>query len=207
MAPALALIAKGRLQTRAPLDYEWPGVSGAALPTTSSAIRFLQPDRRPYPAGSIIGMQLHWLESLRSADARRGKLFPGRNTGRGFSAAKPPRKSPVWDATPICGGLTIVAVDLAVRRGWAERLLPDARRFGARYAQAGMGRGDRAIYSRAVYCGMHDSNAALLAARSHPELAGHDVTVLSTGTWFVAMRTPTGSDRAPRCFRKRAIAL
>jgi sugar (pentulose or hexulose) kinase len=40
-----------------------------------------------------------------------------------------------------------------------------------------------------VYCGIHDSNAALLAARSHHELREGDLTVLSTGTWFVAMRS------------------
>jgi sugar (pentulose or hexulose) kinase len=43
-----------------------------------------------------------------------------------------------------------------------------------------------------VYCGVHDSNAALLAAHAFPEIAGHDATVLSTGTWFIAMRTPSG---------------
>jgi sugar (pentulose or hexulose) kinase len=42
-----------------------------------------------------------------------------------------------------------------------------------------------------VICGVHDSNAALLGARSHGELAGEDATVLSTGTWFVAMRSPS----------------
>jgi sugar (pentulose or hexulose) kinase len=41
-----------------------------------------------------------------------------------------------------------------------------------------------------VYCGLHDSNAALLAARGFPEIADHEATVLSTGTWFVAMRKP-----------------
>lgn len=41
-----------------------------------------------------------------------------------------------------------------------------------------------------IYCGLHDSNAALFAARAFPEVAKHDCTVLSTGTWFVAMRTP-----------------
>jgi sugar (pentulose or hexulose) kinase len=39
-----------------------------------------------------------------------------------------------------------------------------------------------------IYCGIHDSNAALHAARGFPEIAGHPATVLSTGTWFVAMR-------------------
>lgn len=41
-----------------------------------------------------------------------------------------------------------------------------------------------------IYCGLHDSNAALLAARAFPEIANHEATVLSTGTWFIAMRSP-----------------
>jgi sugar (pentulose or hexulose) kinase len=41
-----------------------------------------------------------------------------------------------------------------------------------------------------VYCGLHDSNAALLAARGFSEIAETESTVLSTGTWFVAMRSP-----------------
>jgi sugar (pentulose or hexulose) kinase len=41
-----------------------------------------------------------------------------------------------------------------------------------------------------IHCGLHDSNAALVAARGFPEIAGREATVLSTGTWFVAMRTP-----------------
>jgi sugar (pentulose or hexulose) kinase len=39
-----------------------------------------------------------------------------------------------------------------------------------------------------VYCGAHDSNAALHAVRGYPEVAGREATVISTGTWFVAMR-------------------
>ena len=39
-----------------------------------------------------------------------------------------------------------------------------------------------------VHCGLHDSNAALLAARGYPQFADGEFTVLSTGTWFVAMR-------------------
>ncbi|KCZ93464.1 FGGY-family carbohydrate kinase [Hyphomonas johnsonii] len=41
-----------------------------------------------------------------------------------------------------------------------------------------------------VHCGLHDSNAALIAARAFPEVGEQDATVLSTGTWFVAMRSP-----------------
>jgi sugar (pentulose or hexulose) kinase len=39
-----------------------------------------------------------------------------------------------------------------------------------------------------VLAGLHDSNAALLAARGFPEIARQEATILSTGTWFIAMR-------------------
>jgi sugar (pentulose or hexulose) kinase len=45
-----------------------------------------------------------------------------------------------------------------------------------------------------VICGGHDSNVAFYGVRSNPELAGRDVTVISTGTWFVAMRAPLSGD-------------
>ncbi len=44
-----------------------------------------------------------------------------------------------------------------------------------------------------IYCGVHDSNAALVAARGFAEIAGQEATVLSTGTWFIAMRSPKSS--------------
>ena len=34
------------------------------------------------------------------------------------------------------------------------------------------------------------------AARSHREIESHDATVLSTGTWFIAMRSPMQTDAA-----------
>jgi sugar (pentulose or hexulose) kinase len=44
-----------------------------------------------------------------------------------------------------------------------------------------------------IYCGLHDSNAALLAARGFLEINAQEATVLSTGTWFIAMRTPASA--------------
>jgi sugar (pentulose or hexulose) kinase len=80
---------------------------------------------------------------------------------------------------------------LAQRRGWADLLAP------LRGAGDVLGpiRPDLATRTGLpadvrVHVGLHDSNAALLAARGFPEIAGHESTVLSTGTWFVAMRSP-----------------
>lgn len=80
---------------------------------------------------------------------------------------------------------------LARGQGWAQRLAP---LFHARQPlgtltpewSARTGLSPRVQ----VLCGLHDSNAALLASRGFPELAQAEGTVLSTGTWFVAMRTP-----------------
>jgi len=80
---------------------------------------------------------------------------------------------------------------LARRRGWAGRLAPRRRadevlgRLSAEWIE----RTGLAAEVR-VYCGLHDSNAALLAARGFAEIGAHEATVLSTGTWFVAMRSP-----------------
>jgi sugar (pentulose or hexulose) kinase len=81
---------------------------------------------------------------------------------------------------------------LAEEMGWAKAL-PPLRRAGdvlglvtpEWVTRAGLPADTK------IYCGLHDSNAALLAARGFPEIADHEATVLSTGTWFVAMRTPS----------------
>lgn len=83
---------------------------------------------------------------------------------------------------------------LACARGWSERLAP------IRSASEILGPISPEWAARSglspdvsVYCGLHDSNAALLAAKAMPELTGRDATVLSTGTWFVAMRMPAST--------------
>jgi len=80
---------------------------------------------------------------------------------------------------------------LADRRGWAKRLAP-LRRADEALGTLRPEWSERTGLSPTtkVYCGIHDSNAALLAARGFSEIAQNEATVLSTGTWFVAMRSP-----------------
>ncbi|HLG89571.1 MAG TPA: carbohydrate kinase [Alphaproteobacteria bacterium] len=82
---------------------------------------------------------------------------------------------------------------LAYARGWADRLAP-LRRAGEVLGPITSGWVRRTGLGADVqiYCGLHDSNAALLAARGFPEIANREATILSTGTWFVAMRSPDG---------------
>ena len=84
---------------------------------------------------------------------------------------------------------------LAKRRGWASKFPP------IRGASEVLGVVTPEWQTRsslsadcAVHCGLHDSNAALLAARGHPEIGQSDATVLSTGTWFVALRSLDAAD-------------
>lgn len=83
---------------------------------------------------------------------------------------------------------------MAKRLGWAERFAPLARAGDAVgtlrpevAARTGLSPGVK------VLAGLHDSNAALLAARGFAEIAAHEATVLSTGTWFIGMRLPSAS--------------
>ncbi|MBI5941359.1 MAG: carbohydrate kinase [Caulobacterales bacterium] len=80
---------------------------------------------------------------------------------------------------------------MAARLGWAKRLAP------MRHAAAAIGTLSPEWVGRTglpanvlVHAGVHDSNAALHAARAYPEISGQEATVVSTGTWFVAMRSP-----------------
>jgi sugar (pentulose or hexulose) kinase len=78
---------------------------------------------------------------------------------------------------------------MAKRRGWAARFAPMAR-AGDVIGTLRPELAERTGLSPQVnvYAGLHDSNAALHAARGFAELAGVETTVLSTGTWFIAMR-------------------
>jgi sugar (pentulose or hexulose) kinase len=82
---------------------------------------------------------------------------------------------------------------MAKARGWAEKFAPLVRAgdvVGTLKPElarlTGLSPGVQ------VLAGLHDSNAALLAARGFPEIAANEATVLSTGTWFIAMRSPVG---------------
>ncbi len=80
---------------------------------------------------------------------------------------------------------------LAISQGWATRLAP-LRRAGDVLGPITPAWAKRTGLpaDTHIHCGVHDSNAALVAARGFPEIAGQEATVLSTGTWFIAMRTP-----------------
>jgi sugar (pentulose or hexulose) kinase len=194
-----ALIGRGSLQCE-PLDYEWQGLERERGVYEKQRDPFNLTGSPPLPAGLNLGMQLHWLESLKSADLRSGRIVPWAQYWSWLlSGVEASEVTSLGCHTDLWRPYERRPSDLAIRRGWADRLAP--------LASAGQVLGTlepswaaHTGLSRKVeiYCGLHDSNAALLDARSHSMLRSGDLTVLSTGTWFVAMRSAgTGTVEAP----------
>jgi sugar (pentulose or hexulose) kinase len=80
---------------------------------------------------------------------------------------------------------------LMQKRDWA-RYLPPLRKADevVGFISRGLAEQTGLSSETQIYCGIHDSNAALQAARSLAPLKRNEFSVLSTGTWFVAMRSP-----------------
>jgi hypothetical protein len=140
--------------------------------------------------GLNLGVQLYWLEQLHPA------VWPGAGDfllwpqywawflcgERACEVTSLGCHSDLW--RPLAHRFS----DLAVSRGWAERLGPlrgAAEVMGpirpALADELGLPRDCR------IHCGLHDSNAALFAARGFAELADRPFALVSTGTWFICL--------------------
>ncbi len=194
---ACALIGSGRLHA-APMDYEDAGDHGARGAYDAGRDAFSASGSPALPQGLNLGWQLDRLERMTGpwpADLRIltwPQYWAWRLSGvMACEVSSLGCHSDLW--APAAGRPSA----LARARGWAERLAP-LRGAGERLGMVAGEWVERAGLPAdcAVLCGLHDSNAALLAARGHPEIAGGDATVLSTGTWFVAMRSPGAGQAA-----------
>jgi sugar (pentulose or hexulose) kinase len=189
---AFALVRDGRLAVP-PMDYEQ--ANPCAIRGDYEVLRdpFASSGSPALPDGLNAGVQLHWLEAMHPRafdDGTRIVPWPQYWAWRlcGVAASEVTSlgcHTDLW--SPATGGPSA----LARRRGWAAMFAP-LRRAGDVLGSLGpewVARTGLPATAQ-VHCGLHDSNAALVAARGFPEIAGHEATVLSTGTWFVALRTP-----------------
>jgi len=190
-----ALIRDGRLQA-APLDYEWAGVAAQRAIYQDECDPFVFTGSPSLPAGLNLGLQLHWLDSLHSRSLSAAQILPWAQYWAWLlSGVAASEVTSLGCHTDLWRPFERAPSELAVRRGWADRLATP------KPANTILGtlRWDWALHTGLspavkIYCGLHDSNAALLAARSHREIENHDATALSTGTWFIAMRSPLQTD-------------
>lgn len=179
----------------APLDYEQP--IPAEILTAYRRLRdpFAVTGSPPLPDGLNLGAQLFWLQSLYPQRFVQSVLMPWPQYWTWFLTGTAASEvtslgchSDLWD--PSASTFSPMAQKL----GWADRFATRfhaSQRVGGLCPQLAAATGLPATVS--VLAGLHDSNAALLASRTFPDVADEEATLLSTGTWFVAMRSARGS--------------
>jgi len=182
-----------------PFDYEAELPDDVAGSYAIGRPNFAETGSPALPAGLNLAAQLHWAEHRNAQAHDEAVLVPWAQYWAWFLSGRTASEvsslgchSDLW--APGDGTYST----LARQRGWADRLAPLAQAGDT----IGTLRPDLAErcglpVSTKILTGLHDSNAALLAARGIPQLAGQDVTVLSTGTWFIAMRTLAAAAIAP----------
>jgi sugar (pentulose or hexulose) kinase len=192
---AAAIIRDDRLACP-PLDYEdaTPGDLRTRYEVERGA--FADSGSPSLPDGLNLGAQLFRLEALDPNLARGTQILPWAQYWSWLlSGVAASEVTSLGCHTDLWNPLAGKPSELAERRGWASRLAP------LRKADDVLGTLTPAWVARTglpadteIHCGLHDSNAALLAARGFAEIADSESTVLSTGTWFVAMRSPKDAE-------------
>lgn len=175
-----------------PLDYEQDLPPAILAAYRTGRDPFALTGSPALPDGLNIGSQLFWLEQLYPEAMATATLVPWAQywawflTGTAISEVTSLGcHSDLW--SPAAAGFS----PMARRLGWADRFAPVVR-AGDVVGTLSPAIAEATGLSPAVevLAGLHDSNAALLAARGFPEIASNEATVLSTGTWFIAMRLP-----------------
>ncbi len=173
-----------------PMDYEWDIPPDIMADYREGRDDFAITGSPAFPSGLNIGAQLHYLETQGSLEGVTlmpyaqywAWLLSGVAVSEVTSLGC---HSDLW--SPAAGNFS----PMAKRRGWAARF--------AALAKAGEVIGTLKPELAAltglspsvrIHAGLHDSNAALVAAKGFAESDRQEATLLSTGTWFVAMRCP-----------------
>lgn len=174
----------------APLDYEQPVPREVANSYARERDPFAVTGSPRLPDGLNFGAQLYWLERLHSAEMKGATLLPwAQYWAWHLSGVATTEVTSLGCHSDLWCPVEQDFAPMAKRMGWADQFAPNAAAGDA----IGTLRPDLAEKTglpatAKVLAGLHDSNAALMAARGFPKIARNEATVLSTGTWFVAMR-------------------
>ncbi|KAF0171318.1 MAG: carbohydrate kinase [Hyphomonadaceae bacterium] len=189
---AAAVVVRDGALVALPMDYETPIPADVRASYLGERDAFTHTGSPLMEHGLNLGLQLHYLEHLfPEALNDDAAVMPwAQYWGWRLSGIAAAEATSLGSHTDLWAPLRRGPSDMAIRRGWAGRLAPLRRaedvlggllpEWSARM---------RAPADAVVHVGLHDSNAALHAARGFPEIAGRDATVVSTGTWFVSMRS------------------
>jgi sugar (pentulose or hexulose) kinase len=185
---AAALLRDGVLACE-PIDYEAEPPASVRESYAARRDEFALTGSPALPACLNLGLQLEWLDALQPGLIGGATLVTWPQYFAWLmSGVASTEVSSLGCHTDLWQFALGRPSPLAASRGWASRFAPLRRAdevlgsVTAHWAQrTGLPR------SAEVHCGVHDSNAALMAARAFIDSADADVTVLSTGTWFIAM--------------------
>lgn len=173
-----------------PLDYEQAIPDEVTAAYRQERDAFARTGSPALPDGLNLGAQVYWAETLHAPEMASATLVPWAQYWAWFlSGTAASEVTSLGCHTDLWYPGDARFSEMAQRRGWAERFAPVVK------ASDVVGTLRPEIAERTglpakvrVLAGLHDSNAALLAARGFPEIAGKEATILSTGTWFIAMR-------------------
>jgi sugar (pentulose or hexulose) kinase len=174
-----------------PIDYEQPVPLRIAKAYAKQRDPFALTGSPLLPHGLNIGSQLYWLDAIHGDDFRRSTLLLWAQYWAWFlSGASHSEVTSLGCHSDLWCPAASDYAPMAKRYGWASMFAPLAKAGDV----IGTIRPELAAKSGLsprvnVHAGLHDSNAALLAARGYREIADDESTILSTGTWFVAMRS------------------
>ena len=189
---AAAVLVKEGHASIPPMDYEAP--MPPEMRANYDALRspFAETGSPALPDGLNLGAQLYHLQTLHPATFEGAQiLLWAQYWAWLLSGVAVSEVTSLGCHTDLWSPARGEASGLAKKMGWAAAL-PPLRKAGDVLgpitpewaAKTGLPADTQ------IHTGLHDSNAALFAARAFAEIADGEATVVSTGTWFVAMRTP-----------------
>lgn len=189
---AAAIVCDGKLAA-APMDYESEIPAFIRSAYDHERDTFSQSGSPALPQGLNLGAQLAYLQHLQPDLFRRSAtiLTWAQYWSWRLCGVASTEVTSLGCHSDLWRPLQQTHSDLVVRRGWQDRLAP-VRSAGEVLGEIlpEIAKATGLPRDTIVYCGIHDSNAALIAARGFPEISQQESTVFSTGTWFVAMRSP-----------------
>ncbi len=173
-----------------PIDYEQE--LPVQLRERYDAVRapFAETGSPKLPSGLNFGAQLFWMDHLQPTLIGRSTLVPwAQYWGWFLSGEARTEATSMGCHSDLWAPASETFSSLAIKRGWASRFAPIAA-AGEVIGTLRTSLADKTGLppSAKILAGLHDSNAALNAARGFSEIENREATILSTGTWFIAMR-------------------
>lgn len=173
-----------------PFDYEQELPVQLAAEYDDMRAPFAETGSPKLPTGLNFGAQLYWMEHLYPDVLAQSTLVPWAQYWAWYLTDNARTETTSMGChSDLWAPATQTFSSLAVKQGWAARFAPLAT-AGDVIGKLSCELAEKTGLSTdvKVLAGLHDSNAALHAARGFSEIAGREATILSTGTWFIAMR-------------------